>query len=227
MQPSHSQPSAIQSPPKRRRRWWFYALWTFGTLVTLAGIAFLSLVIYWNSLVKTYTSTSPKPVPTVEVTDEAYDELKQRWDAYVRLFIRRNQTIPPFELSANELNMFASRFGPFRKQAFVEVLDNRLRLQFSFPLDRTGNPTLKGRFLNGIATFTPAYTNNHLVIRLEKAEANGKAIPRWIFRRFERVNWGEALNRRPEFDLAFKALERIEVHPDGIVLHPIPNPSVR
>ena len=218
-------PHPLSPVPKPRRRWWFYALWIFGSLFGLALIAVLSLFLYWNHLVKTYTSTTSQPIPQVEANDELLAGLKERWDAYALLFIRRKETIPPFEISGDELNLFASKFGPFRKQAHLQVLQNQLRLQFSFPLGQSGNPSLQGRFLNGIALFTPVYTNSHLVIRLTKAEANNRAIPPWIFRRFQGVNFGEALNRRPEFDLAFRALERIEVQPDKIVLHPAPVPG--
>lgn len=215
-------PALANPTPKRRRRWWVYALWIFGSLAGLALAVVVSLVLYWNHLVKTYTSTAAKPVPQIETTDEQFDELKQRWDAYARLFIHRNRPIPAFEITGQELNLFAGRLGPFKDQAHIEVLENRLRLQFSVPLDRSGNSSLHGRFLNGIATFTPSYTNGHLAIRLNTAEANNKPLPRWIQKRLRSVNWGEALNRRPEFDLAIRALDRVEVQTDRILLHPAP-----
>ncbi|MGE3312211.1 MAG: hypothetical protein AB7O66_19780 [Limisphaerales bacterium] len=212
---------ALASPaPKPRRRWWVYVLWIFGSAVGLFLVAVLSAWLYWKSLIRTYTSTSPKPLPTIEATDEQYAALKERWDAYALLFIRRREPIPPFELSADELNLFANRFGPFRKEAHVQILGGSLRLQFSSPLDRTRNPSLQGRYLNGVATFAPSMTNGHLAIRLTAVEANNKPIPRWLLKRFQAYNWGEALNRRPEFDLAIRALDRIELEPDKIILHP-------
>ncbi len=213
-------PALASPPPKARRRWWVYALWIFGSAFGLFLIAILSAWLYWKSLVRTYTSTSPKPLPQVEASDEQYAELKERWDSYALLFIRRREPIPPFELTSEELNVFAGRFGPFRKEAHVEILGKSLRLQFSSPLDRTRNSSLQGRYLNGVATFAPAMTNGHLAIRLTAVEANNKPIPRWLLKRFQSFNWGEALNRRPEFDLAIRALDRIELEPDKIILHP-------
>jgi hypothetical protein len=209
--------------PKRRRRWWVYALWIFGSLVGLVIAAFVSIWLYWNSLIKTYTSTTPKPIPQSEGTEEQYAELKQRWDAYALLFIRRREPIPPFEITGQELNLFTSQFGPFQKQSYAEILPDKIRLRFSLPLDQTRNPSLKGRFLNGVATFHPVMTNKHLSIRLTTAEANNKALPGWILKRLQSANMGEAFNRRPEFDLAFRALDRVELQTDKITLHPSPN----
>ncbi|MBL9127100.1 MAG: hypothetical protein JNL97_05615, partial [Verrucomicrobiales bacterium] len=185
--------------PKPRRRWWFYALWIFGSLFALALVAVLSLVLYWNHLVSTYTSTSPKQLPQVEANEEMLADLRRRWDAYALLFIRRREPIPPFELTGQELNLFLGSFGPLRKQAYAEVLQNQVRVQFSVPLGRTGNRGLEGRFLNGTALLNPVYTNGHLVVRVAKVDANNKPLPGWMFSRLQSVNWGEALNRRPEF----------------------------
>ncbi len=207
------------SPPKRRR-WWVYALWAFGSLFALGVALVVAAILYWNSLVKTYTSPQSKPVPQVEAAAERFPELKERWEAYALLFIRRDQPIPDFELTSDELNILASRFGPFGKQAYIGILDDKLRFEFSTPLDRTGNPGLKGRFLNGVANLKLDYTNNRVSLRALTVELNGKPIPRWILRRVQQNNWASALNHRPEFDLAIRALDRIEVQPDRLVLHP-------
>lgn len=221
--PSPIHPALGSPAPKSRRPWWVYALWIFGSLIGLVVAVIVSLWLYWNSLVKTYTSTSPKPIPQVETPEELYPELKQRWDAYALLFIRRREPIPPFEITGQELNAFAGQFGPLKKQAFAEILPDKIRLQFSFPLDQTHNPSLRGRYLNGVAIFHPSMTNRHLAIRLTSVEANNKPLPGWILRQLQASNWGEAFNRRPEFDLAIRALDRVELQTDKIILHPTPN----
>ncbi len=218
--PTH--PALGTPTPKRRRRWWVYVLWVFGSLMVLGIALFVSAILYWNSLVKKYTTTTAKALPQIELTDDQFTELQERWQSYALLFIRREGPIPPFELSGEELNLFARRFGPFRKHAYAEILDTRLRLQFSVPLDESGNPSLKGRFLNGIATFNPEYKDGRLRLKLVTAEANNKAIPRWILSRLQSFNWAEALNRRPEFDLAIRAMDRIELQTDKIILYPAP-----
>ena len=225
--PTVIHPAFSAPQPKRRRRWWVYVLWIFGSLAALVIALIVSAFLYWNHLVKTYTTTTAKELPAVETNDALYSELQERWDAYALLFIRRSQPIPPFELTGQELNLFARKFGPFRKHAFAEVLPDRLRLQFSVPLDESRNESLRGRFLNGVATFIPVYTNAHLSLRLDTAEANNKPLPRWIQNQLRRANWGEALNRRPEFDLAIRALEKIELRQDRIILHPLPSPAPR
>lgn len=219
-QPVHQ---ALAAPTARRRKpWWVYLLWILGSLFGLVVVLLVSAWLYWNSLVRTYTSTTPKELPKVEASDDAFAQLQSRWDSYFLLFIRRNQTIPPFEITGEELNLFAHKFGPFRKEGYVQIVDKQLRLLFSTSLDKTGNASLRGRYLNGTATFVPEYKDNHLVLHLTAVEANNKPIPNWILRRFQSVDFASRLNRRPEFDLAFRALDRIELEPDKITLHPTP-----
>ena len=187
----------------------------------LALTLIVSVAIYWNHLVKTYTSTQPKELPAVEVTEERFEDLRQRWDAYALLFLRPQER-PPFELTGDDLNLFLYRFGPMRKRAHLEIMPDRLRVRFSTPLDRSGNASLRGRYLNGIADVKVEFHHQRISARLLSLEANGKPVPQWIFRRLQHVNWGDQLNHRPEFDLVVKGLERVEFQTGSLTLYPRP-----
>lgn len=208
-------------PPRKRRRWWVYALWTLAVLIFLAAAGVVGVALYWNHLVKTYTSTTAKPVPAVEASAEKFEELKQRWEAYGLLFLRPQER-PAFELTADDLNVALTRFGPLRRRAFLEFIGNRLRLQFSVPLDETRNPSLQGRHLNGVASLQLELKNGRASLRLLSLEANGKPVPRWIFRRMQGVNWIERVNHRPEFDMVVRGLDRIDLGDGTLMLHPKP-----
>lgn len=222
MSPAHpatASPSA-PAPARKRRPWWFYLLALFGVGIALVVAIGIALSLYWSHLVRTYTSKEPKPLPAVEGAAEKFPELKERWDAYSLLFLHPERAIAPFDLTGEDLNVFASRFGPFGKHSFVEIGEGRFRIQFSAPLDATRNASLQGRYLNGVATLTPRMTNGQLQIAVDTLEANGKALPDWILRRLRQTNWAERLNQRPEFDLTLRALERIELTPGKLTLHP-------
>ena len=206
----------------KRRRWWVYLLWLFGAGFLLVVSLLIAAGLYWSHLVSTYTTTEAKLVPSVEGAAEKYPALKERWDAYALLFLHPEREIPDFELTGEELNVFASHFGPFGKHAFVALRDKEFRIQFSAPLENTGNASLRGRYLNGIATITPRLANGELDLRVSKLEANGRPIPGWILRQTQKWNLAERLNHRPEFDLAVRAIDRLEVDPDKVVLHPKP-----
>jgi hypothetical protein len=212
--------TASAVPARKRRPWWFYLLALFGTGVALVIAAGVALALYWGHLVRTYTSKEPKPVPAVEGVAEKFPELKERWDAYSLLFLHPERDIPSFDLTGEDLNVFASRFGPFGKNSFVEIVEGRFRIQFSAPLDATRNASLQGRYLNGVAMLTPKMTNGQLRIALDTLEANGKALPDWMLRRLRQTNWAERLNERPEFDLTLRALQRIDLTPGKLTLHP-------
>lgn len=91
-----------------RRRWWVYILGAFGTLAVLMLILLASAWIYWLSLIRTYTSASPKPIASVTVSDGKNAELTERWETYARQFIHRREPIAPFELTGDDLNLFAA-----------------------------------------------------------------------------------------------------------------------
>jgi hypothetical protein len=90
------------------------------------------------------------------------------------------------------------------------------------PLDRSGNQSLKGRYLNGVADLKMEMRNGRASVRLLSLEANGKPIPKWILRRMQQVNWGEQLNHRPDFDLVVRGIERVEFQAGSLILHPKP-----
>lgn len=207
--------------PHRRRRWWVYGLWGVGTIFVLIAVFLVSAALYFNHLVKTYTSPTPVELPEVAATDDSFQALQERWEQYALQFLKAG-TEESFELSAEELNDLAVHKGPFKKRAFVEVLQDEFRVKFSVPLDQTGNEGLRGRFLNGEATFKPEYKDGHIATRLKTLRANGKAIPNWILRRLQRQNWVSPLNWRPEFDMVIRHLDRVEVEPGRIVLYPKP-----
>lgn len=217
----HPLQPGLPASGRKRRRWWVYLLWVLGVLFVLGLTLIVSVAIYWNHLVKTYTSTQPKEVPTVEGNEERYGELRDRWEAYALLYLRPQER-PDFELSADDLNLFAARFGPLRKRAYLEVLPDRLRVRFSAPLDGTGNPSLHSRYLNGVADLKVELKPGRLSVRLQSLEANGKPVPGWILRRLQKVNWGERINHRPEFDLVVRGMERLELQAGSILLHPKP-----
>lgn len=216
----------VPPKPRRRRRWWVYGLWGVGTLFVLGVSVFVGLILYWNHLIKVYTSAQAKPVPVVEVDEAKFEELKQRWEPYALLFLG-SQEIPPFELTADDLNLFVSRMGPMRGQIYVELQgDGRVRVPFSVPLDRSGNPKLAGRFLNGVAMLKVDLRRGRVSARIERLEANGKPVPGWILRRLQQVNWAERLNWRPEFDMVVRGLDRLEITPGILILHPRPRGAV-
>lgn len=216
-------PSPSNPPGTRKRRpWWVYLLWLLGLGITLVVALGIAVSLYWNHLVRTYTATQSVPLPSVEGAAERYPELKERWDAYALLFLHPERSIPPFELTGDDLNVFASRFGPFGKFSYLEILDGRFRVRFSAPLDATRNADLQGRFLNGAASLRPKLDQGKITLSIESLEANGKPIPGWMLRRLQRTNWGDRLNERPEFDLAIRALERLDISEGKLVLHPRP-----
>lgn len=204
---------------KRRRPWWSYVLWAIGGFIALLVALAFSANLYWNHLIRTYTSTKAEPLPTVENVKERWDELKAKWEPYALLFIKGGE-IPPIEFSAEELNVALNAVGPLRNKAHLELLDGKLRVRFSTPLDESRNEKLMGRFLNGVAIVQPRLESGRIEARLVSVEANGKPLPNWAFKRLQKINWAGAMNHRPETDLVIRGMQSLEVTSTEVILRP-------
>ncbi|MCC7376527.1 MAG: hypothetical protein IT581_17845 [Verrucomicrobiales bacterium] len=214
------------STPRKRRKWWVYALWGVGALFSLFLILVISAVLYWNHLVKTYTSTTPKTLPTVESAKEKFEALKERWQPFALSFIKA-QPVDPFELTDEDLNAFANQFGPMKNQVHLGIMEDRVRAEFSINLDRTGNNSLRGRYLNGVAYLKVEHHNGRISSKVISIDANNRPVPKWLLSRAQGVNFLSALNHRPEFDLAIRGLDHIEMKPGILLLHPKAPGAVR
>ena len=209
-------PGGVTPPPKRQRRWWVYALWTFAGLFALGVMLVISVMLYVNHLVKTYTSAKPAELPKIEASQEKFDELEERWHEYSLQFLKDGER-PEIELSEEDLNVLLARRGPMRERAYVQIFEDRMRLQFSMPMGQGGNQV---RYLNGEATLKVQLANGRISARMLDLRANGKVVPGWLFQRFQRMNWLEQMNWRPETDMVVRGLERIETKAGAVVLHP-------
>jgi hypothetical protein len=212
-------PDSNLGAPRKRRRWWVYALWGVGVIFTLIVSLIIAGVLYWNHLVKTYTSTSPKTLPIIESPKEKLEALKERWQPFALSFIK-SQPVDPFELVDEDLNAFASQFGPMKNQVHLGIMEDRVRAEFSLNLDRSGNNSLHGRYLNGVAYLKLEHKNGRISSKVISIDANNRPVPKWLLKRAQDINFLSALNHRPEFDLAIRGLDHIEMKPGILLLHP-------
>jgi hypothetical protein len=126
--------------------------------------------IYWAK--KTHAlSQEPSPVPQFETTDENVRTAKQKWENFENT---RDQPAH-IELTADDLNNLIANNRHARGKVFVEIEDNRLRIQTSVPL---GDYVAGGHYyLNGdivIQSDGPQTLENP---RLSRVTINNEPIP--------------------------------------------------
>lgn len=188
-------------------------------LVVVAGALIVIAVSYGNYLIRTYTELTPRPVPHADGSPAAQEQLKARWTAFQEA-LDSGKDPPRMELSADDLNVFISNFPALRDRFYFQIADDRLQGQFCIPLEKTGRPKLKGRHLNGRATFNLVFEDGLVTMNVATAEANSKPIPRWILSRLQKHNLLRNLDDNLEIVQLLQKLEKIQVRGALITLTP-------
>ncbi|NGO38351.1 hypothetical protein G4L39_02930 [Limisphaera ngatamarikiensis] len=219
----HSEGVQVDGEPgTRRRRSWLWYLGVGLVVVALLGLAGVAgLGWYWWSLVRNYTGTAPVELPAASDSELDRTALWIRWQTFYES-VRQGRPVPPFELTADELNLLITGNPDLRDHLRVEITNGALYGRFSFPLGREGQRGLTGRFLNGRARIQIQFSDGWLSLNVEEMEANGRPIPRWILRRLSRENLARDLDRNSEAVEFLHQLEAVEIVGDRLVLRPLP-----
>ena len=212
----------LAPPVRKKRRWWLYAGVVAGVLVLAAGALVVAVLLYWNHLVATYTETQPKPLPPMDDSSAPGERLNAKWTAFANE-LEAGRPPPPVSLSADDLNVFIAENIPQLKDWLrLSIAGDQLQGQFSVPLEQTGQRKLKGRYLNGVATFRLAFQPGWVDLRATAVEANGKPIPRWILRRLQKQNLLQKLHENFQATELLQKLENVQVKEDQVTLTPAP-----
>jgi hypothetical protein len=212
----------LDKVPRKKRRWWLYVLIGCAGLFLLGVVGLIGVGAYWNSLIKTYTQTQPKPLPALEVAEGSADAVEARWKAFLKDLAAGKQP-PPFELSADDINAFLeSKARQLVERARVVINGDKLQARFSVPLGQRGEKSLQGRFLNGVATFHLSFADGWPDLRVATVEANGKPLPGWLLRRVQRLDLLRDLSNSSAFVEVLPDIESIRVEDGLVVIRPLP-----
>ncbi|MGA4644353.1 hypothetical protein [Limisphaera sp. 4302-co] len=207
--------------PVRRRSWLWYTgvVLACVALLGLCGVA--GLVWYWRTLIRTYTTPAPVELPAARDSELDRTALLIRWQTFYE-GVRQGRLVPPFELTADEINLLITGNPELRDRLRVGITNGMIYGRFSFPLGRADQKDFQGRFLNGEARLRIHFADGWLTVQVAEMEANGKPIPNWLLRRIGRENLARDLDRNPEAIEFLQQLEAVEVVGDRLVLRPLP-----
>ena len=219
-----NKPQFTPSPPARRkRRWWVYLLITLGALALLLVVLVVAGFFVARSVVNTYTSPQPRPLPKIEydpaTQKEFQQELAGKWTTFTKAVMNR-QHPAPFRISVDEINRFLAQRRDFRDNARLVAKNNRLQAEFSVPLAQTGRKELAGRYLNGIANIDFTLQDGWLTVGIGKVEVNGHPAPDWVVQRLAGGNLTKELDGNRDFVNLMQEIESIEIKDGEIVITP-------
>jgi hypothetical protein len=217
MNTDHAEPLV---PGQKKRRWWVYLLIALGGLIGLAVVALVSVYFYYQSLVRNYTVTTPRPMPKAAFDPRRKKELEAKWIEFSQA-IQKKQNPNPFVITAEDINTALMPNKDFRNMVRFVITNDQLLAEFSAPLDQSGRPELKGRYLNGTAKINLLFQDGWVNASVGPVEANGRKVPGWLLKGLQRENLLKDLERKPEMVNLLHELESIRVQDDKIVLTPL------
>ena len=199
----------------------------FGCLTMIVLMVIGGLFAYWgikglvSSLVEDYTDSEPRELPQVVVSEEEAEAILARVDAFTKA-VNAGEPTEPLILDGDDINELIHSHPAWSQLAgkvFVTIEDDRIQGEVSIPLDDVGK-LVKGRYLNGSATFRIGLAAGHLFVFVESLEVNEKAVPDALMEQLRSENLAEDSNEDPDFQSVIDKIESITVK-DG-QLHIVP-----
>jgi hypothetical protein len=206
-------------PPKPRRGCLFYGCITCVVLLLLSIGALLIGIHYVKKVINRYTETQPMELPTVQMPQDQVNKLKQRFEAF-EAAVREHRPTQSLTLSADEINALIAN-GPeqqaLKGKFYISLEGEQLKGQVSFPLEQVG---LKGRYLNGSATFNMSLHDGVFVVSPRTLVVKGKPVPEMYMAKFRQANLAASVTNEPKAVAVLQGLEDIQIKDGTLVAVP-------
>jgi len=203
--------------------------WLFGCGCGCLGlILILSIGVYFAytkiqefaaTAIAEYTATEPVAVEIPQLTPAQIEESMAKFSAFQAGFADGAEPVPLL-LSGQDINALIQSHPTFKAladRASVTVEEDRLRSQVSLSLEELDIPipfiaeAVKGRYFNGIATFSVGMTAGRPALYIEGLEVNDAAIPPEFMSEISKQNFLEDAGKDPEFAKLIEMIEDIRI----------------
>jgi len=205
------------NPPKKRGCLFYGCLAVIIFSLAASLLAYLGYRYLRHQLAR-FLDTTPVPIETVEISPAERDGLQQRLATFKEAM--DGQKIPrELALTARDLNALIAAQAPEWKGKVFAMIDNgRIKGRISLPLEDKGPLKLKGKYLNGIATFNASLEDGTLNVTIEQVEVKGQPLPAWILAKVRAQNPAQGLQSDPGRAQTIQKLESLRVVNDVVVL---------
>jgi hypothetical protein len=208
--------------PKRPRGCFFYGCITSLVLLALMLGALLLGLHYVRKMVNQFTDTQPMELPALQMSQAERDKVKERFEAF-QTAVREQRPTQPLVLTADEINALIAS-GPeqqaLKGKFYVSLEGSQLKGEVSLPLQDLGLRMLKGRYLNGSATFNLGLHNGVLFVTPQTIAVKGKPVPEVYMQGIRKENLAAGVANDPKAVAALQGLQDIQVKDGKLVLEP-------
>jgi hypothetical protein len=207
---------------KPRRGCFFYGCITGLVLLVLVLGGLMVGLHYVKKMVNQYTDIRPMELPTVQMSQDEIDKLKQRFEAFQQA-VREQRPAKPLELTADDINaLIASgkELQALKGKFYVSLGSNQLKGEVSMPLQQVGLSMFKGRYLNGSATFNLSFRNGALSVTPQTIIVKGKPLPEVYMQEIRKENLAAKSANEPGAAAVLQGLEDIQIKEGKLVVVP-------
>ena len=166
-----------------------------------------------------YTATESVAVEIPQLSQDQIDQSVEKFSAFQAGLADGTEPVT-LVLSGQDINALIQShptFKPLADRASVTVEDDRLRSQVSLSLEELDIPipfiaeAVKGKYFNGIATFSVGMTAGRPALYIEGLEVNDAAIPAEFMSEISKQNFLEDAGKDPEFAKLIEMIEDIRI----------------
>lgn len=226
-----------QAPKSGSGRKWLIGcgcgcLGLFLVLVIGGYFAYGRLQTMATEMISEYTASEPVKVEIQPLSRSEVEQSVAKFSAF-QAGMAKGATPTPLVLSEQDINALIQNHPSFRSvadRASVSVGENTLRSQVSLDLDELAIPVpfiadaLKGKYLNGVATFSVGMADGRPALYIEDLEVNGASIPSQVLSEFGKTNLFEDAGKDPEIAAMIDKIEDIRIENGALTIIPKANP---
>ena len=175
--------------------------------------------------VEAYTDTRPRTFEAPEMDAAESEALHDRLDRFEASLDEGTKT-GPLELSEDELNFLISENADEEDAGgsfHVELRRGQVAVHMSVPLDQEFSlgpweQSLRGRYLNGVATFDVGIQDGDLDLDLVSFDVKGRSMPGWALNLVRDFIEESGVLESDDVIEVTRKLERLDVQADRVVL---------
>jgi hypothetical protein len=167
-----------------------------------------------------YTSATPAPMPKVEMSDEQFATLHQEVTNFNNL-VESGTNVVTLVLSGDDINALIQKSPEntvFKDKIFVRIEGDQIKGSVSLPLDDWKIQRLKGRFVNGSASFNLSVTNGLLFVSVKSLDINGQPLPDSFMAPLKQENLAKDMNTDPRHVSRMQRFESIDIKDGKIII---------
>jgi hypothetical protein len=191
-------------------------------LFILAVVGVVAAWFYGTAfLVENFTDATPVELPEAQISEAEQADLQVRVDAFEQALAGQGEQ-NELVLTGPEINALLQQYAsdsPFANSIYVTIEGDSLAGQISLPIEQVVDiEAVRGRYLNGSATFDFSVVNGRPVLFVTSLEVKGQAVPEMAMQDMGNQNLLQDMPISPEQKAVLDKIRDIRVRDGKLIV---------